>query len=156
MKKACKEALYARFAERMSAALGDRVRVLQEVGPKSHYLVLEYGRPPTPARGHFWFIVQQETFRVYCSWTTDGRFPATAMPIQSPIDIPELKLIKDEPKNGEFMFNAPLLWRELRPTGWDVSGMSAEAMLKVLDGAIDRVLQHAVPYFDQVLASPPG
>jgi hypothetical protein len=151
MNKKERDLIYQRYEKRLSEALDGRIRPLIPPEIDRAYRIHEYGSENPAPRCHLWFIVQQETFRIYASWTVDGSFPVTAMPVHSPIDNPRLGLTKDEPKHGRLMFNAPLLWSERKPRGWELDGLPIEERLRQVDEAVGKVVAYVIPYFDRVL-----
>src|SRR5262249_35789805 len=122
---------------------------------------------------------REDRFTVEVAWSRNGHFPARATPSQ-PIDFPELNVRRDEPRDGDFRFRLARLWT---PRGadpwWELAPRRSladlqeqlqqlsegrapneetvdEALNKVgplVDDAVRRIVEHALPYFRGVGAS---
>lgn len=116
---------------------------------------------------------KSDAFTIEAAYSGDGRFPFDLIGM-SPIDIPRCDIVKSAPVGGRFRFRLPMLWVG-KDFWWHLSGRpgpddislteflsaddwetrplpeySAEQIGSVVNDAIGKIDEYALPYFTDV------
>jgi hypothetical protein len=175
MRKQLGKAVRRRFELRLKETL-PQFKTLPPAACPFGGRLFEWGVRPDLSAFLFLQIGPQDEFTIECAWSGDGRYPFD-IPLGNPLDYPGAEVRRDRPQEGRFRFRLGNLWEARRDVWWylaprpSLAALQAqlsavthgtyqeppldEALAKVdplVDEAISRVRDHAVPYFLRVAA----